>query len=236
MAKRKKRRRGAVADPEIQRQASKVAGVLAEIFEVDKQQLLDRPRPSGELRNVRDIMFGVLHLRMGISQQKIAAALGRDRGVVSDAAHAISEASEGDVNVRFALVEITEQVANVLTQAEAWREALRQEALARAMQGAIDERAAEAIEDEELERALREDIAPAPKPMRCHQCKGEGKIRVHSLGSDPAYRHAWAEAERAFPSRDGFHSLDCRFCNGTGKRALKPAAGAALPKLAAAGE
>lgn len=235
MAKKskKKKRGGDAPDPEIVRQANIAAGILAEIFStpedpITKEQLLDRPRPSGKLRQVRDVLFGVLHHRFGMSQQKIAAALGRDRGVVSEAAHAIEEACEGDADVRFALNEITEQISTLMAQAEAWREATQQARLGAAIAAAAQYRAAERLEEEADEddaddELSDEDAPPPPAPIRCHQCRGEKKVRIHIRGSDPAYRLLWEAAEKIRPSTDGFHTLECRFCKGLGVRQLKPA-------------
>lgn len=228
-----KRRAETPPDPEIVRQAHIAAGILVEIFStpespITKAELLERPRPSGKLRQVRDVMIGALHHRFGVSQQKIAAALGRDRGVVSDAAHAIDEAGAGDVGVRFALAEITEQIANVLAHGDAWREALRQDALDEAIAAAKREREFEAEEDAELDAAELEEQIAAPaaatKTMRCHQCRSEGTVRIHGLGGDPAYRKLWEAAEAREHAPSGFHVLTCRFCDGAGERALKPAA------------
>ena len=73
----------------------------------------------------------------------------------------------------------------------------------------------------ELEEAL---AAPAVKMMRCHQCRGEGKVRIHGLGGDPAYRKLWEAAEAREHAPSGFHVLACRFCEGRGERPSKPAA------------
>lgn len=235
MAKKsKKKKRGDAPDPEIVRQANIAAGILVEIFStpeepITKAQLLDRPRPSGKLRQVRDVLFGVLHHRLGISQQKIAAALGRDRGVVSEAAHAIDEACQGDADVRFALNEITEQISNLMAQAEAWREATQQARLSAAIAQAAQYRAADRLEEEadedepDDEDEFDDEAPPAPAPIRCHQCRGEKTVRIHIRGSDPAYRALWEAAEKIRPSTDGFHTLTCRFCKGLGVRQLKPA-------------
>lgn len=232
----KPKRRGVVADPEIIEQAKIAAGVLATIFGVDRDDLLKRPRPSGLLRNVRDLMIGILHFKTGFSQQKIAAALGRDRGVVSDAAHAIDEASTGDVVIRFAIVEMSEQIANIMTQAEAWKEAMEQETLDAAIRKARDERDDEEAEDADLEVDIAAAKPAAAITMRCHQCYGKGKVRIHGLGGDPAYRAAWEAAERRAHAADGFHTLTCRFCNGAGQRGAKPATTAGAAILAGARE
>ena len=60
--------------------------------------------------------------------------------------------------------------------------------------------------------------------MRCHQCRSEGTVRIHGLGGDPAYRKLWEAAEAREHAPSGFHVLTCRFCDGAGERALKPAA------------
>lgn len=241
MAKAKpKKKRGDAPDPEIVRQAKLAAGILAEIFNtpdepITKEQLLDRPRPSGKLRQVRDVLFGVLHHRLGISQQKIAAALGRDRGVVSEAAHAIEEASAGDIGVRLALNEITEQIVNLMDQADAWREAVAQENLTAAIEAAKAEREHEATVLANVEADIAEDEEAEDADevrIRCHQCRGEGKARIHVRGSDPAYAKLWQAAEKIRPSSDGFHALACRFCQGAGTRPLRPATSAGgLPGL-----
>lgn len=230
-----KKRRGEEPSPEIRRQAESAAGLLADIFDVDKDELLNRPRPSGILRCVRDVLIGVLHHKTGISQQKIAAALGRDRGVVSDAAWAISEASRGDIAVNFALDEISAQIANVLAQKEAWREALRQQALDDAIAAAATDRQTEADEDEALDEELEQAAAATPATkVRCHTCYGKGHVRIHQRTSDPAYRDAWTKAELVSRSPDGFHTLTCRFCNGAGERSLaKPPQISDAPTLAA---
>ncbi len=240
------KRRGDVADPEIVRQAHLAAGILAEIFTtpeapIRKSDLLDRPRPSGLLRQVRDVLFGVLHHRMGISQQKIAAALGRDRGVISEAAHAIDEAATGDVGVRFALVEITEQISNLLTQADAWREALRQEALTEAIRAAAQERAQEQAVLARVDADIAAAVSAEPQraPIRCHQCYGKGRVTVRKANGtvgDPAYRDAWEAAEAAAPAPDLAHQLTCRFCQGAGTRPARPAGPAAAAILAASRE
>jgi hypothetical protein len=238
-AKRKKKR-GDAPDPEIVRQAHLAAGILAEIFStpeqpITKQDLLDRPRPSGLLRQVRDVLFGVLHHRLEISQQKIAAALGRDRGVVSEAAHAIQEASAGDIGVRLALNEITEQIVALMDQADAWREAMAQENLTAAIAAAKAEREHEAQVLATVDAAIAEEEEAEDADevrIRCHQCRGEGRARIHERGSDPAYAKLWHAAERIRPSTDGFHTLTCRFCDGAGTRPLKPATSAnGLPGL-----
>lgn len=229
-AKRKKKR-GDAPDPEIVRQAHLAAGILAEIFStpdepITKTQLLDRPRPSGTLRRVRDVLFGVLHHRLGISQQKIAAALARDRGVVSEGAHAIHEACAGDIGVRLALNEITEQIVALMDQADAWREAVAQENLTAAIAAASAEREHEAQVLARVEADIAdEDEAEGADEVRirCHQCRGEGRVRIHVRGSDPAYAKLWQAAERVRPSSDGFHTLTCRFCDGAGTRPLRPA-------------
>lgn len=220
-----KHRRGEVASPEIVALADTVAGVLAIIFSVDKTALLERPRPSGKLRSVRDLMMGVLHHRLGVSQQKIAAALERDRGVVSDAAHAIDEAAEGDEGVRFAITAITEKISELIAMSEIWNEALDQSNIDRAIANAARQRQIEEEDDDALEHDITiEELAAAPAAkIRCHQCYGKKTVRIHRLGGDPAYRPAWAAAEAKAPSSDGFHTLDCRFCKGLGYRA-SPAA------------
>lgn len=230
-----KHRRGEAPAPEIVAQAETAAGVLALIFNVSCDDLLNRPRPSGKLRNVRDLLMGVLHHKLGVSQQKIAAALERDRGTVSDGAKAVEEAAAGDDAIRFALNEITEKISEILTMADAWNEALDQASIDRAIANARAERIAEAEEDDALEHdiAIAEIAAPGPAPIRCHQCYGKRTVRIHRLGGDPAYRAAWDAAEARSPSVGGFHELNCRFCGGTGQRAASPAAVSASAILGA---
>ena len=232
----KSTRRGDAPAPEIVAQARIAAGILAEIFGVDKNDLLDRPRPSGLLRCVRDVLIGVLHHKMGVSQQKIAAALGRDRGVISDAAYAVDEASNGSDAIRFAFAEIHEEIANIMVKAEAWKEALQQQAIDEAITASKISRQVEAEDADELEEeiAVDEFVAVIAKPAaRCHQCYGKGRVRIHHLGGDPAYRDAWAAAEKLNPSPSGFHELPCRFCKGAGERLPSPAASASPAILAA---
>jgi hypothetical protein len=255
----KKKRRGETPDPAVRRLAEKAAGVLAEIFEdetgkpIDKNALLHRPRPSGLLRQVRDLMVGVMHFHFAfnaktgdiarrtsstppkhvISQQRIAAALGRDRGVISDAARDVEHAINGDIGVGLAMNEITEQVANLISHADAWRKALRAETLAAAIEQAKDDLAGEGDEARDIDRDIAASVTPL-RPMRCHNCSGKGKVRVHRMGGDPKYREAWDAVEKRFPSPNGFHELACRFCAGAGQRdALRPAAVSASAILSA---
>lgn len=183
-----KHRRGEVASPEIVALADTVAGVLSIIFSVDKTALLERPRPSGKLRSVRDVLMGILHHRLGVSQQKIAAALERDRGVVSDAAHALDEAAEGDEGVRFALAAITEKISELMAMAETWNEALDQSNLDRAIKAAAFKRATEEEDDDELEHDITiEELAasPAAKPAATNATAKRRSASIASAATRP---------------------------------------------------
>lgn len=260
-----KRRGGEDPDPEILRLAGIAAGLLVEVFStpeepITKVDLLGRPRPSGKLKNVRDLMVGALHFHFcfnaktgevarrspettgknwsPISQQRIAAALGRDRGVISDAAHGVDDAINGDVGVCVALTEVTESIANLMAQADAWREALRQDALEQAIKQRAAEHAQERAVLDRVEHDIAEDLPAIPTPgqIMCHACRGKRTVRVHRLGGDPAYRAAWEAANAAAPAADGFQTLTCRFCDGDGVRPAKPAAALGSAILAGARE
>ena len=55
---------------------------------------------------------------------------------------------------------------------------------------------------------------PDPETM-CHgECEGTGWVPVKA--DDERYATAWAEAEAAKPTDDGWHFVKCLDCNGTG--------------------
>jgi hypothetical protein len=210
------KRRGVVADPEIVRLAEYVAGVVGAVMGLDRTALLQRPRPTDELRAGRYVIIALMHHHFGVSQQRIAAALKRDRGVVSDAWHAMEDAINVDFDVAYALNAISDALKPVIECGDAWAEALKQhkldEALARAREQAEDE----ATEDLELA-----PLPPVSIALRCHECQGKGRQRIHRLGNNPRYTAMWAVAEKASPAADGFHTLICVSCNGTGKRLIE---------------
>ncbi len=59
---------------------------------------------------------------------------------------------------------------------------------------------------------------PDPDPsMMCHgECDGTGFVPVSRDNTAEPLRSLWVEAERQFPTDDGWHFVRCPACNGTG--------------------